>query len=58
MNKFSFVTIIINNDVNEHSKHLESTNEPPFFFFFFFSEKQTKISVCFSRPKDPSLCNQ
>lgn len=37
MIKFSFVTIIINNDVNEHSKHLESTNELP---FFFFSEKQ------------------
>lgn len=36
MIKFSFVTIIINNDVNEHSKHLESTNELP----FFFSEKQ------------------
>lgn len=54
MNKFSFVTIIIDNDVNEHSKYLESTK----WATFFFPEKQTKISVCFSRPKDPSLCNQ
>ena len=42
MNKFSFVTIIINNDVNEHSKHLESTNEPPFFFFFLIKKKKNQ----------------
>ena len=52
MNKFSFVTIIINNDVNEHSKHLESTNELPFFFF----QKNKQKYLCAFLDQKTHLC--